>query len=53
MTDTFGSDIPLITQIFDGTVLRNHLKTSFYGQKGILTDYGPQSDGFSRNTIGA
>jgi sialidase-1 len=51
-TDTFGSDIPLITQISDGTVLVNHLVTSFYGQKGILTDYGPQSDGFSR-TIGA
>ena len=49
-TETFGSDIPLITQISDGTVLVNHLVTSFYGQKAILTDFGPQSDQFGRST---
>jgi len=43
-TDTFGSDIPLITQISDGTVLVNHLVNSFFMQKGILTDVGPQSE---------
>ena len=43
-TDTFGSDIPLITQISDGTVLVNHLVNSFYHQKGILSDSGPQSE---------
>jgi hypothetical protein len=51
-TDTFGSDIPLVTQISDGTVLVNHLVTSFYRQKGILTNYGPQSEAFGRS-IGA
>jgi sialidase-1 len=51
-TEYFGSDIPLITQISDGTVLVNHLVTSFFFQRGIATDYGPQSEGFARS-IGA
>jgi sialidase-1 len=51
-TETFGSDIPLITQISDGTVLVNHLVTSFFEQKGIKDDFGPQSEEYWRS-IGA
>lgn len=51
-TEWFGSDIALITQISDGTVLVNHIVTSFFYQRGISTDYGPQSEGFARS-IGA
>ena len=40
----FGSDIPLITQISDGTLLMNHLVTSFHGRKGITEDMGWQSE---------
>jgi sialidase-1 len=43
-TGHFGSDIPLITQISDGTLLMNHLVTSFHGQKGIAEDMGWQSE---------
>jgi len=40
----FGSDIPLIVQLKDGTILMNHLVNSFHGRKGILTDFGSQSE---------
>jgi hypothetical protein len=44
----YGSDCPLITQISDGTVLVNHLTTSFHRQEGILEDMGPQSENVGR-----
>jgi sialidase-1 len=43
-TTHFGSDIPLITQLSDGTLLMNHLVTSFHGRKAIAEDMGWQSD---------
>ena len=43
-TEHFGSDIPLITQLSDGTILMCHLVNSFHGRKGILEDMGSQSE---------
>jgi len=43
-TDYFGADIPSITQLSDGTLLVNFLRTSFVERKGILEDLGPQSE---------
>jgi sialidase-1 len=43
-TRYFGSDIPLIAQLSDGTLLMNHLVTSFHGAKGITEDMGWQSE---------
>ena len=40
----FGSDTPSIAQLSDGSLLVNFLKTSFVRRKGILEDFGPQSE---------
>lgn len=40
----FGSDIPLIKQLSDGSILMNHLVNSFHEEKGILEDFGSQSE---------
>lgn len=43
-THHFGSDTPSIEQLSDGTLLVNFLMTTFVEQKGILEDFGPQSE---------
>ena len=43
-THHFGTDTPSIAQLSDGSLLVNFLMTSFIGRKGILEDYGPQSE---------
>jgi len=53
----FGSDIPLVKQISDGTILVHHLVTSFHHRAddpriGILEDLGPQSHGGFEGGIG-
>ncbi len=43
-THHLGSDTPSITQLRDGTLLVNFVITAFVRRKGILADWGPQSE---------
>ena len=43
-THHFGSDTPSIVQLSDGTLMVNFVMTAFVGRKGILEDFGPQSE---------
>ena len=43
-THHFGADTPSIALLSDGRLLVNWVMTAFVGRKGILEDFGPQSE---------
>ena len=43
-THHFGSDMPSIALLSDGRLLVSWVMTGFVGRKGILEDFGPQSE---------